>query len=108
MAADEIARIQARLAYFWSFIFAFVLFTLVWHPPTLDEFAKGIVLTMLGYLGALVQQHSSYFFARHRPTEPPPGDTTTVSKIETVITPAKIDPTKLDPKVLDPTIEIKE
>jgi hypothetical protein len=72
----DIAKTQAMLAFFWSGMFAFVLVVLIIHPPTLDEFVKGIILTMLGYLGALVQQHSSYFFARQRPETPTPGETT--------------------------------
>lgn len=71
----QMARMQFGVVYFYAFLFGSVLLLLVLRPIVLDEFAKGILLTMLGYLGALVQQHSSYLFARQRPdgAEIPPG-----------------------------------
>jgi hypothetical protein len=92
MNATSIAKTQAALAFFWSAMFAFVLVVLVIRPPTLDEFAKGIVLTMLGYLGALVQQHSSYFFARQRPDAPMAGETTVTTTPATTTTTTAQEP----------------
>lgn len=73
------ARAQIGLAYLYAIAFLVDLTILLLQPPALTETAKIILLPMLGWLGALVQQHSSYFFARQRPdsstSEPtPPKD----------------------------------
>ena len=70
-----VARAQIGLAYLYAGAFLLDLTILLIHPPELTETAKIILLPMLGWLGALVQQHSSYFFARQRPdTDSGAGD----------------------------------
>lgn len=82
-------RAQFAVIFFYAALFAIVLILFILLAPTLDEFVKGILLTMLGYLGALVQQQSSYVFARQRPNEPDPGATTvTTSPVTTTVTTA--------------------
>ena len=69
------ARAQIGLAYMYGLGFLGVLGILIVMPPNANEFVKSMLLTMLGYLGALVQQQSSYFFARQRPDSTPPTTT---------------------------------
>lgn len=76
MNESSVARAQIGLAYMYGLGFLAVLGALILAPPNVNEFVKSMLLTMLGYLGALVQQQSSYFFARQRPDTPPPGETT--------------------------------
>lgn len=64
------ANAQIRLAYIYAIGFFLTLGTLIFYGRGMDEFGKSVLLTMLGYLGALVQQQSSYFFARQRPDTP--------------------------------------
>jgi hypothetical protein len=61
---------QIRIAYIYAIGFFLTLGTLIFYGKGIDEFGKSVLLTMLGYLGALVQQQSSYFFARQRPDTP--------------------------------------
>jgi hypothetical protein len=80
-------RAQFAVIFFYAALFAIVLILFIVMAPTLDEFIKGILLTMLGYLGALVQQQSSYIFARQRPDTPVAGETTvTTSPVTTTVT----------------------
>lgn len=65
-----IARAQIGLAYLYAVAFLADLTYLIVSMPELTEAAKILLLPMLGWLGALVQQHSSYFFARQRPDTP--------------------------------------
>lgn len=67
MNDKQVAMAQIGIAYMYGLGFLAVVVMLIVRPPTLDEFAKGVLLTLFGYLGALVQQQSSYFFARQRP-----------------------------------------
>lgn len=96
------ATAQIRLAYIYAIGFFCVLFTLIFFGRGMDEFTKSVLLTMLGYLGALVQQQSSYFFARQRPdtpavnTERKVTDRTTVIPKETPDAPQVPDPTTPD------------
>ena len=93
----RMAYMQFGVVFFYAILFAAVLLLLVLRPITLDEFAKGVLLTMLGYLGALVQQHSSYLFARQRPDTPVPGKTTvTTSPATTTVTTASAPVTETD------------
>lgn len=78
-------RAQIGLAYLYACGFLIVLLTLILTARTLDEFTKSVLLTMLGYLGALVQQQSSYFFARQRPETSQPGETTIKTTPSTTI-----------------------
>lgn len=66
------ARAQIGLAYLYAIAFLADLAYVIVKMPDLTETAKVILLPMLGWLGALVQQHSSYFFARQRPDSSPP------------------------------------
>lgn len=77
------ARAQIGLAYMYGLGFLAVLAALILAPPSVNEFVKSMLLTMLGYLGALVQQQSSYFFARQRPDASTPGETTVTTKPQT-------------------------
>jgi hypothetical protein len=72
MNDDRTARAQVGLAFLYGIGFLGVLAALILAPPNVNEFVKSMLLTMLGYLGALVQQQSSYFFARQRPDSTPP------------------------------------
>lgn len=63
---SRLATAQILLALIYAVGFLAVLAALILIPPNANEFVKGMLLTMLGYLGALVQQQSSYFFARQR------------------------------------------
>lgn len=74
------ARAQIGLAYMYGSGFLLVLAALILAPPNVNEFVKSMLLTMLGYLGALVQQQSSYFFARQRPDGMPDPARTTVDQ----------------------------
>lgn len=65
-----VMRAQVGLAYLYALAFLVDLTIILLSPPELSETAKIILLPMLGWLGALVQQHSSYFFARQRPDGP--------------------------------------
>lgn len=65
-----VMRAQVGLAYLYALAFLIDLSIILVSPPELSETAKIILLPMLGWLGALVQQHSSYFFARQRPDSP--------------------------------------
>lgn len=88
MNEHAVARAQIGLAYMYGFGFLSVLCALILIPPNVNEFVKSMLLTMLGYLGALVQQQSSYFFARQRPQESVPGEVTvkTTPPSTTVVT----------------------
>jgi hypothetical protein len=94
MNDNTTARAQIGLAYMYGLGFLAVLGALILAPPNVNEFVKSMLLTMLGYLGALVQQQSSYFFARQRPDTPSPGETTvtTTPQTTTVITQPKENP----------------
>lgn len=91
------ATIQSRLAYIYSIGFFIVLFTLIFCAKGLNEFVRGILLTMVGYLGAIVQQQSSYFFARQRP-DTPAMNTTTTTSTSTEATPGKDAPDNMGEK----------
>ena len=65
-----VMRAQVGLAFLYALAFLVDLTIILLSPPELSETAKIILLPMLGWLGALVQQHSSYFFARQRPDGP--------------------------------------
>lgn len=79
---DTTAKAQIGLAFMYGLGFLAVLAILIVMPPNANEFVKSMLLTMLGYLGALVQQQSSYFFARQRPDSTdstiPPTDKGTI------------------------------
>lgn len=76
------SRAQIGLAFLYGIGFLGVLGALIVSPPDVNEFVKSMLLTMLGYLGALVQQQSSYFFARQRPDSTPPTTTAETTKGE--------------------------
>jgi presenilin-like A22 family membrane protease len=80
MSDHQTGRAQIGLAYMYGLGFLAVLATLILSPPNVNEFVKSMLLTMLGYLGALVQQQSSYFFARQRPDAPTPPVNSTPPK----------------------------
>lgn len=89
------ARAQIGLAYMYGLGFLLCLAALILAPPDVNEFVKSMLLTMLGYLGALVQQQSSYFFARQRPDglpTPDPEKTTTTVDQTTVVRTTPSDP----------------
>lgn len=86
MNDNTMARAQIGLAYMYGAGFLLVLGALILIPPNVNEFVKSMLLTMLGYLGALVQQQSSYFFARQRPDVARAGDTTVITSPPTVTT----------------------
>jgi hypothetical protein len=93
---DNVAKAQIGLAYMYGLGFLLVLGALILTPPNVNEFVKSMLLTMLGYLGALVQQQSSYFFARQRPDAAKPGDTTVITSPQTVTTITPPQETKTD------------
>lgn len=72
MNDDRTARAQVGLAFLYAIAFLADLAYVIVKMPELTETAKVVLLPMLGWLGALVQQHSSYFFARQRPDSTPP------------------------------------
>jgi hypothetical protein len=96
------ARAQIGLAYMYGAGFLLVLAALIIAPPNVNEFVKSMLLTMLGYLGALVQQQSSYFFARQRPdgTTPTPDPARTITTVDqtTVVKTTPTEPTTEIPK----------
>jgi hypothetical protein len=96
---NTVARAQIGLAIMYGLGFLIVLGALIVKPPELNEFVKSTLLTMLGYLGALVQQQSSYFFARQRPDAPSPGETTvtTTPATTTVVRAENISPEESKP-----------
>jgi hypothetical protein len=94
VAEVTVARAQIGIAYMYGLGFLAVLGALIFVQPNTSEFVKSVLLTMLGYLGALVQQQSSYFFARQRPDESVPGATTvtTVPQTTTIVTTPEAKP----------------
>lgn len=87
-------RAQFSVIFFYALLFAATLILFMVLAPTLDEFGQSVFLIMLGYLGALVQQQSSYIFARQRPNEPSLGETTvTTSPATTTVTTATVPAT---------------
>lgn len=85
MSDNSTQKAQIGLSYLYACGFLIVLMTLILLRRALDEFTKSVLLTMLGYLGALVQQQSSYFFARQRPETVQPGETTIKTMPQTTI-----------------------
>jgi hypothetical protein len=88
----SVARAQIALAFMYGAGFLLVLAALIMTPPNANEFVKSMLLTMLGYLGALVQQQSSYFFARQRPDSAKAGETTFTTTPERTVTTTTGDP----------------
>lgn len=78
---------QIRIAYIYAIGFFLTLGTLIFYGKGMDEFGKSVLLTMLGYLGALVQQQSSYFFARQRPDTPAPNTERKITDRTVVVPP---------------------
>ena len=85
-----VARAQIGLAYFYAGMFGAVLALIILRPPTVDEFGRALLQTLLGGLLVLCTQQSGYFFARQRPDVPQPGETTVTTKpqVTTVVTTA--------------------
>lgn len=81
------ATAQIRLAYIYALGFFATLGSLIVFTSGIDEFGKSVLLTMLGYLGALVQQQSSYFFARQRPDTPAANTERKITDTTTSVTP---------------------
>jgi hypothetical protein len=81
------ATAQIRLAYIYAIGFFITLGTLIFCASGVNEFGKSVLLTMLGYLGALVQQQSSYFFARQRPDTPAANTERKIVDTTTSVTP---------------------
>lgn len=89
-----VARAQIGLAYMYGLGFLGVLAALIFAPPTMDEFTKGMLQSLLGGLVVLVTQQSGYFFARQRPHGPTPGETTITTTPQTTTVVTTPDPTK--------------
>jgi hypothetical protein len=85
------ASAQIRLAYIYAVGFFATLVMLIFCASGVNEFGKSVLLTMLGYLGALVQQQSSYFFARQRPDAPAANTERKITDRTTIVPP---DPTR--------------
>lgn len=67
------AYAQVWLATLYALGFLIVLGLLIFLPLQPDDTTKTLLLTMLGVLGTLATQQSSYFFARQRPGSDPEG-----------------------------------
>lgn len=89
-----VARAQIGLAYMYGLGFLGVLAALIFAPPTMDEFTKGMLQSLLGGLIVLVTQQSGYFFARQRPQESIPGEVTVKTTPPTTTVVTTPNPTK--------------
>jgi hypothetical protein len=67
--SHKLANAQIWLASLYAIGFLVVIVLLVTLWAQIGESAKAILAGLIGYLGALVQQQSSFFFARERPKD---------------------------------------